>query len=143
MLGKKDFFLNIPWITKEISLFDCFLVRVQNLDKQKGVSRFFKSNSLFDMFHSKYWLKFFLKIHFFCQSILMKKFTFFLFWSESAWVLKVCQTYMHPPRSPRAEALQIGNAGGALVFLGKFSVFCIPSKKISNVTSCLFANCLI
>ena len=39
-----------------------------------------------------------------------------------------------------AEALPIGNAGGALVFLRKFSIFCIPSKKMSSVTSYLCAK---
>ena len=34
---------------------------------------------------------------------------------------------MHPLEAQRAEALPIGNVGVALVFSGKFSVFCIPS----------------
>ena len=48
-----------------------------------------------------------------------------------------------PLEARRVEALPTGNAVGALVFLQKFSVFCIPSKKMSSVTSCLCANCSI
>ena len=40
------------------------------------------------------------------------------------------------------NAMPISNARGAFVFSGKFSVFCIPRKKMSSVTSCHCANCL-
>ena len=48
-----------------------------------------------------------------------------------------------PLEAWRAKALPIANAGGALIFSRKFSVFCIPSKKMSSVTFCMSAYCLI
>ena len=68
---------------------------------------------------------------------------FNLFFSSSGKMFIKKFLIMHTLETGKAEALPISKAGGALVFSGKFSVFCLPSKKMSSVTSCVSVNCLI
>ena len=37
--------------------------------------------------------------------------------------------YYAPPRGPKSRGVADRQRGGALVFLGRFSVFCIPSRN--------------
>ena len=48
---------------------------------------------------------------------------------------------MHPSRGLKGRGVTDRQPGGCFSIFGE--VFCIPSKKMFSVTSCLSANCLI